>query len=157
MIGFVWGTTAALAGGIADSILMRIVDVLLALPRLLIAIIVLVALRLDASTVPGLVFALAVAGWMLTARLVRGHMLGLKTRGFVKASRALGAGWARVARRHLLPNSTGILLVALLLGCRPGSFSARRSSPCLDSARSRRRQPGATSRTTAGPPDGCGT
>lgn len=115
LIGFVWGTTAALAGGIADSILMRIVDGLLALPRLLIAIIVLVALRLDASTVPGLVFALAVAGWMLTARLVRGHMLGLKTRGFVKASRALGAGWGRVARRHLLPNSTGILLVALLL------------------------------------------
>jgi peptide/nickel transport system permease protein len=115
VIGFVWGTTAALAGGVADSILMRIVDGLLALPRLLIAIIVLVALRLDASTVPGLVFALAVAGWMLTARLVRGHMLGLKSRGFVKASRALGAGWARIARRHLLPNSTGILLVALLL------------------------------------------
>lgn len=114
-VGFLWGTTAALAGGAADSFLMRIVDGLLALPRLLIAIIVLVALKLDASTVPALIFALAVAGWMLTARLVRGHMLSLTTRDFVKASRALGAGWTQVVRRHLLPNSTGILLVALLL------------------------------------------
>jgi len=115
VVGFVWGTAAALAGGVADSILMRIVDGLLALPRLLIAIIVLVALKLDAATIPGLVFALAVAGWMLTARLVRGHMLSLRSREFVKASRALGAGWTQVVRRHLLPNSTGILLVALLL------------------------------------------
>ena len=114
-LGFLWGTTAALAGGVADSLLMRIVDGLLALPRLLIAIIVLVALKLNASTVPAIVFALAVAGWMLTARLVRGHMLSLTTREFVKASRAVGAGWSQIVRRHLLPNSTGILLVALLL------------------------------------------
>jgi oligopeptide transport system permease protein len=114
-VGFLWGTTAALAGGAADSVLMRIVDGLLALPRLLIAIIVLVALKLNAATVPAIVFALAVAGWMLTARLVRGHMLSLTRREFVKASRALGAGWSQIVRRHLLPNSTGILLVALLL------------------------------------------
>jgi peptide/nickel transport system permease protein len=115
VVGFLWGTTAALVGGAADSVLMRVVDGLLALPRLLIAIIVLVALKLNASTVPAIVFALSVAGWMLTARLVRGHMLSLKNRDFVRASRALGAGWGRVARRHLLPNSAGILLVAVLL------------------------------------------
>ena len=115
IVGFVWGTTAALAGGATDSLLMRVVDGLLALPRLLIAIIVLVAFKLNASTVPVMIFALAVAGWMLTARLVRGHMLQLKGLDFVKASRAIGSGWAGIARRHLLPNSAGILLVAVLL------------------------------------------
>ena len=114
-VGFLWGTAAALAGGATDSFLMRIVDGLLALPRLLIAIIVLVVLKLNASTVPAIVFALAVAGWMLTARLVRGHMLALKNREFVKASRALGSSWTQIARRHLLPNSIGILLVAVLI------------------------------------------
>src|SRR5919106_1410504 len=52
--------------------MMRVVDGLLALPRLLIAIVILVALSLNAATVPGIVFALSVAGWMLTARLVLG-------------------------------------------------------------------------------------
>ena len=114
-VGSLWGACAALAGGAADSAMMRVVDGLLALPRLLIGIIILVALRLNASTVPAVVLALSVAGWMLTARLVRGHVLGLKGREFVTAARALGARWPNIARRHLLRNSTGILLVVVLL------------------------------------------
>ena len=115
VVGFLWGATAALAGGAVDSFMMRVVDGLLALPRLLIAIVILVALSLNAATVLGIVFALSVAGWMLTARLVRGHVLALKSRDFVTASRAIGSTWPQIARRHILPNSTAILLVALLL------------------------------------------
>lgn len=114
-VGFLWGATAALAGRTVDSLMMRIVDGLLALPRLPIAIVVLVALRLSAATVWGIVLALSVAGWMLTARLVRGHVLALKSRDYVTAARAIGSSWPRIARRHILPNSTGILLVAVLL------------------------------------------
>jgi ABC-type dipeptide/oligopeptide/nickel transport system permease subunit len=114
-IGFLWGATAALAGGAVDAFMMRVVDGLLALPRLLIAIVILVALSLSAATIPAIVFALSIAGWMLTARLVRGHVLALKGREFVTAARAIGASWPHIARRHVLPNSTGILLVAVLL------------------------------------------
>jgi ABC-type dipeptide/oligopeptide/nickel transport system permease subunit len=113
--GFVWGATAGLAGGWIDSLLMRVVDGLFAIPRLPIAIVILVVLRLHAQNIPAMVLALSIAGWMLTARLVRGQVLSLKTRPFVTAARAAGATWPRIARRHILPNSAGVLLVAVLL------------------------------------------
>lgn len=113
--GVVYGTVAGLAGGAVDALMMRIVDGLFAIPRLPVAIVILVVLSAHADSIPAMVLALSVAGWMLTARLVRGQMLALKTRDYVRASRALGARWAYVARRHLLPNSAGIILVAVLL------------------------------------------
>jgi len=115
VLGFLWGATAGLAGGWIDSLLMRVVDGLFAIPRLPIAIVILVILRLHAQNVAAMVLALSIAGWMLTARLVRGQVLSLKTRPFVTAARAAGATWPRIARRHILPNSTGVLLVAVLL------------------------------------------
>ncbi len=114
-IGFLWGTAAALAGGFVDSLLMRVVDGLFAIPRLPVAIVILVVLRLHAQNIPAVVLALSIAGWMLTARLVRGQVLVLKSRDFVRAARSLGASWPQVARRHILPNSAGILLVAIFL------------------------------------------
>jgi ABC-type dipeptide/oligopeptide/nickel transport system permease subunit len=115
VVGAVYGTIAGLAGGFADTVMMRIVDGLFAIPRLPIAIVILVVLSDEASTVPGVVLALSVAGWMLTARLVRGEVVALKARNFVFAARALGAGPATVARRHILPNAGGIVLVAVFL------------------------------------------
>jgi oligopeptide transport system permease protein len=114
-IGFVWGAVAALVGGVFDSVLMRIVDGLFAIPRLPIAILVLVVLGGGSSSIPGIVVALSIAGWMLTARLVRGHMLSLKGRDFVRAARAVGATWPDVTRRHLVPHSAGVLVIAVLL------------------------------------------
>src|SRR5581483_7829058 len=72
-IGVVWGTTAAVSGGKVDAAMMRVVDGLFAIPRLPVAIVVLVALRLRAQNVGAIVFALSIVGWMLTARLVRGQ------------------------------------------------------------------------------------
>ena len=115
VIGFLWGATAALMGGRIDALMMRVVDGLFAIPRLPIAIVVLVVLSLHGQNVPTIVLALSIAGWMLTARLVRGHVLAMKSREFVTAARALGATWPRVARRHILPNAIGILLVAAFL------------------------------------------
>ncbi len=114
-IGFLYGTTAALAGGKIDALMMRIVDGLFAIPRLPIAIVILVALRLQAQNIGAIVLALSIAGWMLTARLVRGHVLSLKTRDFVRAARAIGASWPRIARRHIFPNTAGILVIAVFL------------------------------------------
>ncbi|MGH3006547.1 MAG: ABC transporter permease [Gaiellaceae bacterium] len=115
VIGFLWGAVAALAGGFVDSLMMRVVDGLFAIPRLPVAIVILVVLSLHAQNIPAIVLALSIAGWMLTARLVRGHVLALKSRDFVRAARAVGASWPRIARRHILPNSAGILLVAIFL------------------------------------------
>ena len=115
VVGVAYGTTAALAGRRADGAMMRVVDGLFALPRLPVAIVILVALRLNAQNVLAVAFALSIVGWMLTARLVRGHVLGLRSLDYVRAARALGAGSAQIARRHLIPNSTGIILIAILL------------------------------------------
>ncbi len=115
VIGFLWGTIAALAGGVVDTLMMRVVDGLFAIPRLPVAIVILVALRLHAQNIPAIVLALSIAGWMLTARLVRGQVLALKSRDFVRAARAVGASWPRIASRHILPNSAGVVLVAAFL------------------------------------------
>ena len=113
--GFLYGSLAALAGGWLDAVLMRIVDGLFAIPRLIIAIAIVVGLRVEASSVPVLVLALSVTGWLLTARLIRGHVLTLKSRDFVRAARAVGAGWPRVVSRHVLPNSVGVAIAAAFL------------------------------------------
>jgi len=115
LLGWAYGMAAALAGGRVDATMMRAVDGLLAIPRLPIAIIVLVLLGFQAQNVWATVLALSVGGWMLTARLVRGHVLTVKTRDYVRASRAAGARWGYVARRHVVPNSAGVVLVAALL------------------------------------------
>jgi ABC-type dipeptide/oligopeptide/nickel transport system permease subunit len=115
VFGLVYGTVAASFGRKTDALLMRLLDGLFALPRLPIAIVILAGLRLRAQNVPTIAFALGVVGWMLTARLVRSHVISLRAREYVHAARALGAGWFDVARRHLVPNTVGILLIAVLL------------------------------------------
>ncbi len=115
VIGLLYGSVAAVAGGTVDSLMMRLVDGLFAIPRLPVAIVILVALRLSAQNVQTVAFALGILGWMLTARLVRGQVLSLKTRDYVRAARAVGASWAYIGRRHLVPNTAGVLLIALLL------------------------------------------
>jgi peptide/nickel transport system permease protein len=114
-VGFVYGAFAALAGGAVDSVLMRAVDGLLALPRLPVAIVILVALNQSAMTIWAVVLALAIVSWMLTARLVRGHVLVLREAEFVRAARAVGARRRTILFRHVLPNTLGILVVAVLL------------------------------------------
>jgi ABC-type dipeptide/oligopeptide/nickel transport system permease subunit len=115
VIGVLYGTAAAIAGRRLDGLLMRIVDGLFAIPRLPVAIVVLVALKLNAQNELTVAFALSIVGWMLTARLVRAQVRGLRSRDYVRAARALGAGWLQITRRHLLPNSTGIIVIAILL------------------------------------------
>jgi ABC-type dipeptide/oligopeptide/nickel transport system permease subunit len=114
LIGVPYGTLSAVAGGWIDGAMMRIVDGLFAIPRLPVAIVILVGLRAtpDKQTTA---LALSIVGWMVTARLVRGQILSLKTRNYVRAAQAVGASWTHVARRHLLPNSAGIILIALFL------------------------------------------
>src|SRR4029079_19062473 len=103
-----WGAIAGLAGGAADTVLMRVVDVFLSIPFLF--VILIVAVRYGA-TILSLSLIIGAFTWLVPARLVRGAVLTLKTRDFVSAARAAGAGrWRRIGR-HLLPNALGVMIV----------------------------------------------
>jgi ABC-type dipeptide/oligopeptide/nickel transport system permease subunit len=114
-LGFAYGASAGLAGGKVDMVLMRLLDGLLALPRLPVSIVILVVLSMKAQTIWAVVFALSVVSWMLTARLVRGQVLVLREAEYVRAARAVGARRGRILLRHILPNTLGVLVVAVLL------------------------------------------
>lgn len=111
------GFVGALAGYFRrtlDGVLMRVVDVGLAVPRIFI---VLVAVALwDRLTVGPLILALGFTGWFATSRLVRAEFLILREQPFVEAARAMGAGPGRVVFRHLLPNAAAPLIVSAALG-----------------------------------------
>jgi peptide/nickel transport system permease protein len=107
--GTFYGLASALLGGRADAVLMRIVDIVLALPSLF------VLLLLDSIFRPSavlLVLIIASTSWVGIARLVRAEALSLREREFVEAAQASGAGMLRTLGRHLFPNSLGVILVA---------------------------------------------
>jgi peptide/nickel transport system permease protein len=120
-IGVAVGAVSGFAGGLVDGVIMRIVDVVLAFPSLLLA------LAVAGFLGPGLVhlaIAMVAVWWVEYARLVRGLVLAIKERPFVEAARAVGLPPWRVAVRHVLPNllppvivlatlRTGSLLLAL--------------------------------------------
>jgi peptide/nickel transport system permease protein len=113
VLGIVVGSVAGFRGGWVDQLLMRLIDVLMAFPGILLAI------AFSAVLGPGLqhvVLALCLIGWTGYARLVRGEILSLRERDFVQAARALGCKPARIIGRHLLPNLLPPLLIQATFG-----------------------------------------
>lgn len=107
-VGASVGFAAGYLGGWVDEILMRLVDVLLSFPGILLAIAMTGVLG---PSLRNVILALCLLGWVGFARLVRGEVLRLKERDFVTAAKVIGAGPARIAFRHLLPNLVGPLAV----------------------------------------------
>ncbi len=109
-VGTFYGAVAGYAGGAVDAVMMRIIDALLSVPRVLMLIAVLALW----SPVPvaALVLLIGLTGWFEIARLVRGQALALRDREFVVAARSLGAGPVEIVWRHILPNVLGPVLVA---------------------------------------------
>ena len=107
-IGALVGAVAGLAGGIIDTVLMRIVDIFLSIPFLFVVLIL--AAKYGASV---LSLSLVIGGfsWQVPARLVRGEVLTIRERDFVLAARTAGSGSWRLIRKHLLPNSIGVMIV----------------------------------------------
>jgi peptide/nickel transport system permease protein len=109
------GTIGALAGGLGgkvDAVLMRVVDVMLAIPGILLAIGIVAWLD---RGLPQIMFAVAMVNVPIFARILRGSLLSLRHSDYVIASRSLGAGGGRILLRHLLPNSLTPLIVAATL------------------------------------------
>ncbi len=113
MLGVLLGCAAGYLGGPVDFLIMRLVDVLLAFPGLLLAIALAAVLGPGAGNV---VLALGLTAWTSYARLARGEVLSLRRREHVLAAEAMGLGPARVVTRHLLPLLAAPLLVQASFG-----------------------------------------
>lgn len=115
-IGVSIGLVAGYAGGAVDSALMRLVDLVLAFPILLLAILLAALLRQGEPSSSAPVFlTLGAVGWTAMARVVRGKARVLARSEMVVAARALGAGPLRIATRYLLPNLAGVVIVVAVL------------------------------------------
>ena len=110
VIGTVYGTISAYVGGKTDNLMMRVVDVVFALPDLLMIILITV---LMGRGVVGVFIALTMVSWVTIARLVRGEVLRIKEYPFILAAKALGASHFRIMLREIFPNILGILVVTL--------------------------------------------
>jgi peptide/nickel transport system permease protein/oligopeptide transport system permease protein len=125
VFGVLWGALAGYVGGRLDAVLMRLVDVLYSLPSIIFVIVLITTVgeALKQSTfvanspaaagalrVSLLFVGLGAVSWLTMARIVRGQVLALRTRAFVEASRALGAGPLRILFRHIIPNIFGVAI-----------------------------------------------
>jgi ABC-type dipeptide/oligopeptide/nickel transport system permease subunit len=111
LIGVVVGLHAGYLGGWADALLMRVTDVFLAVPALLLAMAIVGLLGAGGRGLVSLLLVLAAVSWTAIARVVRGQVLSLRERPFIEAARALGYSTPRIVWRHLFPNVLPVVLV----------------------------------------------
>ncbi len=107
-LGIAWGATAGFMGGKVDALMMRIVDMMYAIPYLLIAILLVTILGRDFYLV---VLTITVFSWMDMARVVRGQTLSLRSTEFIEAARATGVSTPRIIFSHIVPNLLGVVVV----------------------------------------------
>ncbi|MEJ5207510.1 ABC transporter permease subunit [Denitratimonas sp. CY0512] len=112
LIGIAWGAVAGYMGGRVDSVMMRIVDILYALPFMFLVILLMVVFGRNIL----LIFvAIGSYIWLDMARIVRGQTLSLKRKEFIEAAQALGVSTPRILLRHIVPNLLGIVVVYVTL------------------------------------------
>jgi oligopeptide transport system permease protein len=107
-IGVTYGSIAGFWGGRLDHVMMRVVDILYALPFMFVVILLVV---LFGRNILNLFIALGAVQWLTMARIVRGQVLSLRVREFVLSAHAMGASPRRIVLRHLLPNAVGPIVV----------------------------------------------
>ena len=107
-IGIAWGATAGFIGGKVDAFMMRIVDMMYAIPYLLIAILLVTILGREFYLV---VLAITAFSWMDMARVVRGQTLSLRSMEFVEAARSIGVPTRRIIFSHIVPNLLGVVVI----------------------------------------------
>jgi len=130
VIGTAYGLISGYAGGRTDQVMMRGVDILYSIPRLIFILVLINAFNstleqfaaergwvwlVDYSRIAILIISLGVIEWLTMARIVRGQVLAIKSRTFVLAAQALGQSHTRILLRHILPNLLGVIVVYLTL------------------------------------------
>lgn len=111
IVGCIYGAFAAYFGGKIDTIMMRIVEVLTSIPYLI--VVILISVILDSRSIGTLLLTLTLTGWCGMARLVRGQMLQIKQQEYIMAAEALGVSPWKIIKKHLIPNSLSIVIVAI--------------------------------------------
>jgi peptide/nickel transport system permease protein len=109
VLGVAWGAVSGFTGGLADAVMMRVVDIALAIPAIFVLIYLSSVFR---PTVLLLIGVLSLLSWLGPARLVRGETLSLRTREFIQAVRVMGGRRVRIVLRHLVPNTFGTIVVS---------------------------------------------
>ncbi len=118
--GAIVGVSSAYFGGALDNILMRFTDIMMTFPFLLLLILI---VYMFGGSLTLIIVSIGLTGWTGTARLVRSETLSLRTREFIVASKALGAGHLRIIFNHLLPNTISTIMVLATLSI-PGAILA---------------------------------
>ena len=107
-LGIAWGAVAGFMGGKVDAFMMRIVDMMYAIPYLLIAILLVTVLGREFYLV---VITITAFSWMDMARIVRGQTLSLRSREYVEAARSIGVSTTRIITSHIVPNLLGVVVI----------------------------------------------
>lgn len=117
-VGVTYGAISGFMGGRVDALMMRIVDLMLSTPYLLLVIVLMAVIPPSAVSIGGLdgsiilmFAALGLVSWLILARIVRGQVLALKEREFVEAARAIGVAPLTILFRHIVPNTLGPVIV----------------------------------------------
>lgn len=110
VLGAIYGGVAGYFGGAVDDIMMRILEILISIPYLI--VVILISLIFGKGMF-SLILAMTITGWCGMARLVRGQILQVREQEYVLAASALGASPARIIKKHLLPNTLGIMIVSI--------------------------------------------
>ncbi|MHA8110142.1 ABC transporter permease [Lactobacillaceae bacterium Melli_B4] len=107
-IGVAYGMTAGMKGGAVDTIMQRIIDVMLSIPNLVVMVLLILILKPGMTTI---IVVIALTSWINMARLVRAQTMELKNQEFVLAARTLGESQWKIATKHLLPNLTSVIII----------------------------------------------
>jgi len=110
LFGLIYGAVSGFFGGAVDGVLMRIVDVGLAIPVVFLFIFM---AQVYKPSLTLLIVLLSIVSWLIPARLVRGETLSLRTREFVQAVQVMGGRSWRIIIRHIIPNTIGIIMVTV--------------------------------------------
>ena len=111
VVGVIYGSISAYFGGVVDTIMMRIVEILVSIPYLI--VVILISVITDSKDLGTLLLALTLTGWCGTARLIRGQILQLREQEYVMAATALGVKPMKVITKHLIPNTLGLIIVGI--------------------------------------------
>ena len=120
VVGVIIGGISGYLGGKADLIIMRIVEIMSAIPNMIFIILIMVIVG---QGIPPLILSFAVTGWLGMARLVRGQVLHLKELEFVMVAKTMGANAGRIIFRHLIPNTIGVIIVSLTMSIPQAIFT----------------------------------
>lgn len=120
VVGVIYGGISGLIGGGLDTFMMRVIEIINAIPYLIIVILLMMVMPAGPVTI---IVAYATVGWTGMARLVRGQVISLKEQEFVVATKAMGASTARIIARHLLPNILSVVIINITLAIPSAIFT----------------------------------